>query len=138
MAYSPQQLDAIFEKTNGRCHICRKTLARQSYGTMKTPGAWEVDHSVPQAKGGTDRLGNLLPACISCNRSKQDSSTETARRKHGFRASPLSKKKKTDNTWLGTVAGGTAGWIVLASLGPLGIVIGTVSGMTVGYFYEPK
>jgi len=29
-----------------------------------------LDHIIPQAKGGTDHITNLLCACISCNRSK--------------------------------------------------------------------
>ena len=138
MTYSQQELNAIFEKTNGRCHICRGILARKNYSIVRTLGAWEVDHSIPQAEGGTDCFSNLFPACIVCNRSKQHSSTKTARGKHNFHSSPLSKKKKTDNTWLGSAIGGTAGWFLLAPLGPFGIAIGTLSGMVIGYLYEPK
>ena len=29
-----------------------------------------MEHSVPKAKGGTDYLRNLFPACISCNLDK--------------------------------------------------------------------
>lgn len=32
--------------------------------------ATEVDHLVPVAAGGTDDLGNLVPSCQRCNRSK--------------------------------------------------------------------
>ena len=136
--YSQQQLDVIFEKTNGRCHICRNVLARKNYGVVRAIGAWEIDHSVPQAKGGTDRFSNLLPACISCNRSKQDSSTKTARRKHGFRASPLSKKKKIRNAQWGAFGGGIAVRIMLAPLGLPGIAAGVLFGAVIGYFHEPE
>lgn len=37
---------------------------------MGERGAWEVDHSVPKSRGGTDYLRNLVPACIDCNRLK--------------------------------------------------------------------
>jgi len=33
-------------------------------------GAWEVDHSKPLSRGGTDYLRNLVPSCIECNCSK--------------------------------------------------------------------
>ena len=31
----------------------------------------EMDHVVPLSKGGRHAIGNLLPACFSCNRSKR-------------------------------------------------------------------
>jgi 5-methylcytosine-specific restriction endonuclease McrA len=36
----------------------------------KSPGKIEADHVVPIDLGGTHSIGNLVPACISCNRSK--------------------------------------------------------------------
>lgn len=138
MTYPQQRLNAIFEKTNGQCHLCRKNLVQKNYNTFGARGAWEVDHSIPQAKGGTDHFHNLRPACVSCNRSKQDSSTKTARRKHGFRASPLSKKKKFKNAQLGVLGGGVAGRIMFASLGLYGIVAGALLGAVISYFYEPE
>lgn len=81
MAYNLRVLAEIFEKTDGHCHICNGKLEFEDYGKTDAPGAWEVDHHEPLAKGGTDHLDNLFPACSTCNRSKQDSSTETARRK---------------------------------------------------------
>ena len=33
----------------------------------------DIDHIIPQAKGGTDDLWNLRATCKHCNRSKQDS-----------------------------------------------------------------
>ena len=138
MMYSQQQLNMILEKTDGRCHLCRKNLVRKNYNTLGARGAWEVDHSVPQAKGGTNRFSNLLPACISCNRSKQDSSTKTARRKHGFRASPLSKKKKIKHAQWGALGGGIAVRIMFAPLGLPGIAAGALLGAVISYLYEPE
>ncbi|MDX9973787.1 MAG: HNH endonuclease signature motif containing protein [FCB group bacterium] len=137
MAFDQQRQDAIFKKTDGRCHICRKKLARKNYGGVGARGAWEVEHSVPQAVGGTHHLNNLYPACIPCNRSKRDSSTKKARGKHGHRAAPLSKEKKTGNAWLGGFGGAIAGRILFASLGPLGIAAGAVVGAVIGNDYEP-
>ena len=36
--------------------------------------AWsDRDHIIPLSKGGTDSIDNIVPACITCNRSKSDS-----------------------------------------------------------------
>jgi hypothetical protein len=40
-----------------------------SYG-KNTPMGWEIDHSKPQSKGGTDHLNNLQPLNTSLNRKK--------------------------------------------------------------------
>lgn len=137
MAFDQQRQDAIFKKTDGRCHICRKTLARRNYGVLGARGAWEVEHSNPQARGGTHHLNNLFPACLPCNRSKRHSSTKSARAKHGFRAAPLSKEKKSGNAWLAGIGGAIAGRVFLAPLGPLGIAAGALIGAVIGSDYEP-
>ena len=136
MAFDPKRQDAIFKKSAGRHHICRKKLARKNYGVVGARGAWEVEHSVSQAAGGTHHTHNLFPACIPCNRSKRDSSTK-ARGQHGYRAAPLSKEKKTGNAWLGGPGGTIAVRILLASLGPLGIAAGAVIGTVIGSDYKP-
>jgi len=79
MAYTEEELNDIYDKNDGYCHICGKKLAFTNYGIVGARGAWEVDHSVPRSRGGSNLMRNLLPACISCNRSKGDSSTRTAR-----------------------------------------------------------
>ena len=37
---------------------------------------FEVDHVVPQGKGGTDHIGNLQLLCSHCNRIKGDKTQE--------------------------------------------------------------
>lgn len=62
----------------------RKTviLARDGYrcqycGITRADGAiMEVDHKVPLARGGSNRMSNLITACRECNRSKRDKPLE--------------------------------------------------------------
>jgi 5-methylcytosine-specific restriction endonuclease McrA len=74
--FSDEDLNDIYDKNRGHCWHCRKRLAFSNYvGFTDDPharGAWEVDHSVPLARGGTDYFRNLVPACVQCNRSKGD------------------------------------------------------------------
>ena len=70
--YSDEQLERIYDKTGGCCYHCGKKLAWKNYGSRGSRGAWEVDHSRPSSRGGTDHLNNLVPSCIPCNRSKGD------------------------------------------------------------------
>ena len=138
MAIDEQRKQKIFEKTDGLCHICRKKLVRKNYGMLGHRGAWEVEHSKAQANGGSNHLNNLYPACISCNRSKGASSTTAARRKNGFKAAPLPRKKKVKNAWIGGVSGAVAVRILLAPIGPIGIIAGVVVGALAGANYEPE
>lgn len=72
MSFPDDRLEAIFDKTDGDCTYCEKQLAWSNYGQPGYRSAWEVDHSVPMSRGGTDHLNNLVPACLDCNREKSD------------------------------------------------------------------
>jgi len=72
VTYSIERLRLIFEKTDGYCYHCGKKLAWSNYGNLNGKAGWEIDHSVPKSKGGTDHLNNLVPSCIPCNRNKGD------------------------------------------------------------------
>jgi hypothetical protein len=89
-----RDLNDIYDRTDGACHICGKKLSFKNYGVSGTRGAWEIEHSVPRAVGGTNHRNNLFAACIRCNRSKGAKSTREARSQHGRSAAPLSKAKK--------------------------------------------
>lgn len=49
----------ILEASNYICHYCQ--------GSANT-----ADHIVPVSQGGGNDLDNLLPACTSCNSTRQD------------------------------------------------------------------
>lgn len=135
MKCDTRRLNEIYDRTGGYCHICHKKLAFQNYGAFGRRGAWEIEHSVPRALGGTDRLCNLYPACISCNRLKQQASTRAARCRNGQTRAPLSaerrKQRKNENTWIGT----GLGFVLGAPLGGLGALLGPIIG---GYLGRTK
>jgi 5-methylcytosine-specific restriction endonuclease McrA len=136
--YDNDRLNRIYDKTDGHCHICHKKLAFTNHGKRGTKGAWHVEHSVPKAKGGTDHLNNLFPACVGCNHEKGTVHTKTARGWKGNTRAPhsASKKKqiKTKNTIGGAVIGGAVG----ALLGPGGAILGAAIGGAIGNNNSPK
>lgn len=70
MQWDWDTLNWVYDRTGGYCRYCEKRLSWTNYAVDGARGAWEVDHSVPLALGGTDYLSNLWPACIDCNRDK--------------------------------------------------------------------
>ena len=77
--YDDQLLRRIYAKTGGYCAHCDKKIAMRNYGKPEARGAWEVDHSKPTSRGGTDHINNLLPSCCYCNRSKGNYTTREFR-----------------------------------------------------------
>lgn len=138
MSFAPEQLNRIFARTNGRCHICHGQnggpLVFGRYGQVGAKGAWEVEHSVPKADGGTDHGNNLYAAHVWCNRAKGDGSTRAARAEYGVTRAPRStakvKEARERNTLVG-LGGGIAlgaalgGFLGAALVGVLGAVFGS-------------
>jgi 5-methylcytosine-specific restriction endonuclease McrA len=137
MKWDQTKLERIFQRTDGHCHICRAKLHLSRYGQMDKSGAWEVEHSVPRAKGGTDHLNNLYAACISCNRSKGSNSTSKARAKNGYKKAPLPREKKVDNAITGGAIGSLAFLLVPPQFKLLAMVVGTLTGAKIGYDSQP-
>lgn len=137
MAFDENQRRKIYDRTDGYCHICHKKLAFKNYGAMGARGAWEVEHSRPRSKGGTDHGNNLYASCIPCNRDKSNACTRTARRRNGTTCAPFSKDKKAaerrENMALGAMVGGVLG----AAGGPVGLAIGAFVGSLVGNAIKP-
>ena len=68
--FSGRELRDIYDKTGGHCNLCGKKLSFVNYGASRGRGPWEVDHSNPVSRGGTNYKRNLNPACPGCNKSK--------------------------------------------------------------------
>lgn len=51
------QFDGLCDVYDGRCAYCRR------------PASLTPDHVIPLARGGSNELANIVPACV-CNRSK--------------------------------------------------------------------
>jgi 5-methylcytosine-specific restriction endonuclease McrA len=62
--------EIIHESTGGRCWYCGKTV---------TLVEMHIDHAHPRSLGGSRDIENLLPACRSCNCSKQNKTIEEYR-----------------------------------------------------------
>lgn len=56
--FTAQEWGALKDSYLGRCAYCFDAKAEH------------IDHVVPVAKGGTNDIGNLVPACAKCNLSK--------------------------------------------------------------------
>ncbi len=63
---------AIFDREQGRCFYCRRTLTDEDSG---------LDHAEPQNAKGTNSYRNVVAACHTCNSSKGDDSAEEFIRK---------------------------------------------------------
>lgn len=123
---------AVFEKSNRLCHLCWEPMAHSNYGCHGARGAWEIDHSVPRSRGGTDHLNNLYAAHTTCNRAKQARSSASVRRENGRARPPMSaaamKELKAGDAWAGAFSGallgarfgGFPGMVIGAAIGAIG------------------
>lgn len=69
----PYTLAEIFETYGINCHLCGNPIDLDAPRRNNKPG-WEnglqIDHLVPLAKGGSDKLSNVRPSHGKCNLSK--------------------------------------------------------------------
>jgi 5-methylcytosine-specific restriction endonuclease McrA len=131
--FNNDELEAIFDRTRGKCHICHARLSLRNYGQQRTRGAWHVDHSIPLARGGSNHGNNLYAACISCNCGKSATSSRTARRRNGTKRAPMNSERYAAARADGVVGGGAIGAGIGAMFGgPPGALIGGLIGAAIG------
>ena len=139
MNWSKERLEKIFNRSSGKCHICHGRLEISKHGKQSKEGGWHVEHSVPRAIGGTDRLNNLFPAHVKCNLEKGVASSPSARRKHGKTRAPLSVEKRKQAKFQNGVFSGGA--IALASaflrIHPATGAIATVIAVAYSFLQDP-
>jgi 5-methylcytosine-specific restriction endonuclease McrA len=137
--YDEDRIELVFDRTDGRCHICWGKLVFSNYGRFGERGAWEIEHSNPRCKGGSDRLSNLFAAHITCNREKGTMHTRTARAWNDRTRAPLSRQRRIEKREENTLAGAGIGAISGALLGgPVGLFIGGIAGAAIGNGIEPE
>ena len=72
MGLDTESHTAAFERSGSRCMHCGKQLSRSNHGRGSGRGAYETDHRMPRARGGTDHGRNLIAICAECNILKSD------------------------------------------------------------------
>jgi hypothetical protein len=135
MAYD---INAIYDRTSGYCHICARKVCFSNYGILGTKGAWEIEHSRPRARGGTNHGNNLYAACIPCNREKSHQwSTRTVRGWNGRKRAPLSPGKRREAKQQQALAGAVLCGIAGSVFGPFGAILGATIGAAIGEKQNP-
>lgn len=132
MSLTAKQLRSIFDRTSGYCHLCHKKVSFKNRGSVGKRGAWDVDHSVPRSKGGSDHLNNLYAACISCNRSKQNKNNRSQRKINGVTRSPISRHQRAVQNRKNILLGASAGALLGMRFGPPGMLFGAILGAAFG------
>ena len=80
--FSNKQRAAMFQEHRGICHLCK--------GLIKAGQAWDLDHVVPLALGGSNDASNLRPAHEKCHRGADSKTSDDI--KAISRADRLAKK----------------------------------------------
>ncbi len=138
MSFDIETRRSIYDRTNGKCHLCSKKLSFVNYGRHGRKASWHVEHSVARARGGTDHLNNLFPACIDCNLDKGTATSRTARGWYGRKRAPLSKEKRGEAKRSGALVGGFVGGVLGGLMGGIpGALVGAAIGGGAGYSGDP-
>lgn len=56
----------LFAWQHGRCYYCGVAMTMQEH----KPNTCTRDHIIPQSLGGSDDIGNLVGACLTCNNAR--------------------------------------------------------------------
>ena len=138
MRYSDDQLSRIYDRTDGYCHLCYKKLSFSNYARSGFRGAWEVEHSIPRSRGGTDHPNNLYAACIPCNREKAICASRTVRSWNGRARAPRCRIRKTAIRRSNTAKGAALGALIGSFGGAPGVIICSAIGAKIGSQIDPN
>lgn len=138
MAHSDEALNRIYDRTDGYCHLCCRKLSFHNYSYYGARGAWEVEHSIPRSRGGTNNLNNLYAACIPCNREKSARTSRVVRSWNGRARAPLSRTRKVQVRDSNTTKGAAIGAFIGSFGGPAGVLVCTALGAKVGAGLNPN
>jgi hypothetical protein len=142
-SYAAEDLEHVFLKRRGRCHLCGDRVRFEHYGRTSRRG-WEIDHDHPLALGGEHHLDNLEPAHATCNRSKQAMPSEVFRSLLGLERPPLSADELEELAVSRLADGVLVGTAIGALLGAprnqpgAGALIGAFVGIALATFAAPS
>lgn len=66
LKHGPNFPEAMFDH-------CGRMMRYRDYGNRQSQYGWEIDHIIPESKGGTDDLSNLRPVHWMSNLERQAS-----------------------------------------------------------------
>lgn len=81
-------------KTDAKCWYCGRPYKPERASTMC------IEHMLPESRGGTWDIENLVPACISCNSRKKGRSLEEFRERMRWRRNGLLPFSEAQTKWL--------------------------------------
>lgn len=91
MAFNQAMRVAVLNKNGGKCYLCNEPIDIRLPKTA--PKAYQIEHIVPKAMGGSDALDNLMPSHAVCNNKKSDLPVSVAMR------NLVGEKWKTSRNW---------------------------------------
>lgn len=67
ITYSSWQKNTVYERYQGKCGICGKSLSRKNM---------TIAHRIPLSRGGDNIIDNLMLSCWECNHAKNNLTME--------------------------------------------------------------